>query len=110
MNLTKVQHDVLEKMKHGSVIGVLAEKVNSKFELFSKNPDFKPSSSRNRSPFIIETLNKNTVFALLTLGRIEDDYLIGDRMKPFDRDCWYSISYFKIVPRKLKEKQNEKVN
>lgn len=107
MKATKVQIEVLEKMQRGSVIGVLQNKINSRFELFTRNPDFKPSPRWNHSPFIIETLNKNTVFALLTLGVIEDDHLIGEKMKPFSRDCWYSVSYFKIVSRKRKAVTND---
>ena len=99
MRATEVQMVVLEKMMRGAVIGVRRERFNSTFELFTRNPDFKPGSL-NKTPFTICTLNKNTVFALLTLGVIEDDYLVGERMKPFSRDCWYSVSYFKVVSRK----------
>ena len=107
MKATELQMEVLEKMQRGSVIGVRREKFNSQFELFTRKPNFEPSSRWNHSPFIVETLNKKTVFALLTLGVIEDDYLVGERMKPFSRDCWYSVSHFRIVMTKGKNaKQN----
>lgn len=87
--ITKTQTQVLRCMRHGAVIGELSDKINGRYELFTRKPHcFRPKSWPDH-PFIIQTLNKNTVFALLTLGEIEIDNSIAEQMKPFGRDCWY---------------------
>jgi hypothetical protein len=87
--LSKVQAEVLEKLKSGSVIGELSDKTNGLYELFTKKSNFVKSRHFNHVPFTVRRLNKNTVFALLTVGTIRIDNSIGAEMKPFSRDCWY---------------------
>ncbi len=66
-------------MNQGAVIGELSDTLNGRYELFIGI----------KYPFSIKRLNKNTVFALLTLGLIKQDNSIAEKMKPFIRDYWY---------------------
>ena len=86
--MTKKQRYVLNKMRQGSVIGELSEKANGRYELFTKIPRY-VVKSLNDHRFIVERLNKNTVFALLGLGHICKDNFVETLMSPFCRDCWY---------------------
>jgi hypothetical protein len=79
--LTKTQAEVLEKIRNGSVIGELSDKVNGRYELFT--------TTDIQGEFIIKKLNKNTVFALLTLGLIHIDNNVANNMRPYGRDYWY---------------------
>jgi hypothetical protein len=88
--LTKAQQNVMSKMQTGSVIGELSDKINGRYELFTRKPNcFPESHHQNEHPFEIKSINKNTVFALLTLGLIRKDNEIAESMLPFGRDCWY---------------------
>ena len=86
--MTKKQKYVLDKMRKGSVIGELSQKANGRYELFTKIPGY-IVKSHNDHRFVVERLNKNTVFALLELGFIVRDDFVETLMNPFWRDCWY---------------------
>lgn len=81
--LTEEQLVVLEKLQQGAVIGEVSKKINGQYKLFSSRRGI-PEVSR---------LNKNTVFAMLTLGLIKKDNSIEGRMGPLSRDCWYVYAY-----------------
>lgn len=88
--LNEAQSEVLEKMKCGSVIGELSDKINGRFELFTKKSDtYVRKSINDTGNFEVKRLNKNTVFALLELGIIKQDSFVETVMSPFSRDCWY---------------------
>lgn len=112
MRLTKAQSIVIEALKNGAVIGELSNKRNGRYELFVRKPNWFPVTSYHfEHPLEIKTLNKNTVFALLTLGLICQDNTIAERMLPFTRDCWYRLiitSKQKAVIKRLFEKQHKK--
>lgn len=87
--LSKAQNNVLSQMRNGSIIGELSDKFNGRYELFTRKPNWVPKTNHPlESPFVAETLNKNTVFALLTLGLIRKKD-IREAMWPFGRDVWY---------------------
>lgn len=86
--LTKAQKDVVSQMQNGSVIGELSDKINGRYELFTRKPNWIPES-RLDSPFIVKTINKHTVFALLTLGLIRESNNVASSMLPFSRNVWY---------------------
>jgi len=79
--ISPAQMKVLEEMGQGAVIGELSDKINGRYELFTSEPE----------SFIIRSLNKNTVFALLSLGVIKRDNSISEQMAPFSRDYWYRL-------------------
>ena len=88
--LTKAQKDVVRQMQNGSVIGELSDKFNSQYELFTRKPNWFPETYHPcEHPFVVKRINKNTVFALLTLGLIRKDNKMAESMTPFGRDAWY---------------------
>ena len=86
--ISKAQKDVVRQMQSGSVIGELSDKVNGRYELFTRKPNYNPYF-RLDYPFLIRRINKHTVFALLTLGVIRKDNKVAEAMLPFSRNVWY---------------------
>lgn len=95
MKLSKVQNEVVARLRKGAVIGELSAKKNGLYELFVRKPDWIPPKRRSvfclQHPFEIRRLNKNTVFALLGEGLIREDNKIAETMAPFSRDRWYGF-------------------
>ncbi len=88
--LSKAQTYVMLEMEHGAVIGELSDKHNGRYELFIRKPNWFPETCHPcEHPFVVKRINKDTVFALLTLGFIRKDNSIADSMSPFGRDVWY---------------------
>ena len=93
---SKEQLAIIEKLRQGSVIGELSNKVNGRYELFTRKQGCFEPKSWNDHNFIIRRLNKNTVFSLLALGYIKKDNSIEQQMRPFGRDCWYVYNIRKV--------------
>lgn len=90
--LSKAQNYVMLEMQYGSVIGELSDKINGRYELFTRKQDWIPETCHPcEHPFVVKTINKNTVFALLALGLICKDNTVAESMKPFGRDAWYVL-------------------
>ena len=88
--LSEAQYKVLLQMKNGSVIGEQSEKFNGRYELFTRKPYWIPETNNPcEHSFTVRTINRNTIFALLTLGLIHKDNNVGETMLPFSRDVWY---------------------
>jgi len=88
--LSKVQNYVMLEMEYGAVIGELSDKRNGRYELFIRKRNWFPETCHPcEHPFILKTLNKNTVFVLLELGLIHKDNKVAESMLPFSRDYWY---------------------
>jgi hypothetical protein len=85
IKLTKAQKAVVLELQKGAVIGELSDKRNGRYKLFMRKTNWFPITCHQfEHPFTVMRLNKNTVFALLTLGLIEKD-------RPFERDNWYVL-------------------
>ncbi len=92
MIISKAQNYVMLEMQYGAVIGELSDKVNGRYELFIRKPDWFPETCHPcEHGFIIKRINKNTAFALLSEGLICDDNSVASSMLPFSRDVWYRI-------------------
>lgn len=90
VKLSKAQNNVLSQMKNGSVIGEQSEKFNGRYELFTRKPDWVPETNNPcEHSFTVRTINRNTIFALLTLGFIHKSNRVAETMLPFSRDVWY---------------------
>ncbi len=77
-------------MRQSSIVGEMSDKVNGRYELFTRRTNWFPKTHHPcEHPFVVKRLDKNTVFALLALGKIKKDNLVGSQMEPFSRDCWY---------------------
>ena len=102
--MTKTQTAVADKLRSGSVIGELSDKVNGRYELFTLQPGAKKTNHPMDHNFKVERLNKNTFFALLAIGVIVQDDSVSASMSPFARDCWYR--YNESFGQPIKEVKN----
>ena len=84
--LTKAQKEVVSQLQKGAVIGEYSDKINGRYELFIRKPN------RHKT----KRLNKNTVFALLTIGLICENNKIAETMSPFHRDKWYGLARMRL--------------
>ena len=88
--LSKAQNYVLLEMEYGAIIGELSDKINGRYELFIRKPNWFPETCHPcEHPFTVKRISKNTVYALLTLGLIRRDNTVAESMNPFSRDVWY---------------------
>ncbi len=93
IKLTKAQKEVVSQLQKGAVIGEFSNKFNGLYELFIRKPNWFPVTHHHfENPFEIRRLNKNTVFALLTIGLIYENSEIAETMSPYSRDKWYELA------------------